>query len=175
MTKLKELYIGKNKITKLQNLDKLENLEILSIQSNRILVIENLEKLSKLEQLYISHNGLEKIEGLSSNKELTTIDLAGNRIKLIENLDGLPKLEEFWVRFYLNIVNKQMPYGMRCAGNKIFIMCYCSLTTIFWMTGIKLIIYDMPLLKRSILKEIQSGRMETIPTTVVELSWLYQV
>jgi protein phosphatase 1 regulatory subunit 7 len=39
LTKLKQLYLGKNKIAKLENLDSLVELEILSIQSNRIVKV----------------------------------------------------------------------------------------------------------------------------------------
>lgn len=34
---------------------------------NRITKIEGLEALTELEELYLSHNGLTKIEGLSGN------------------------------------------------------------------------------------------------------------
>jgi protein phosphatase 1 regulatory subunit 7 len=43
------------------------NLKILSIQSNRITKMENLEGLVSLEELYLSHNGLTKLEGLEKN------------------------------------------------------------------------------------------------------------
>lgn len=52
---------------RLQGLETLKSLKILSIQSNRITKLENLEELTNLEELYISHNGLEKIEGLEKN------------------------------------------------------------------------------------------------------------
>lgn len=40
---------------------------MLSIQSNRITKLENLEDLTALEELYISHNGIETLEGLAAN------------------------------------------------------------------------------------------------------------
>lgn len=51
----------------LQNLDTFSSLKILSIQSNRITKMEGLEGLVNLEELYLSHNGLMKIEGLEKN------------------------------------------------------------------------------------------------------------
>ena len=45
LTKLKQLYLGKNKIAKLENLDSLVELEILSIQSNRIVKVRNSTRL----------------------------------------------------------------------------------------------------------------------------------
>uniref|UniRef100_H3AL25 Protein phosphatase 1 regulatory subunit 7 n=1 Tax=Latimeria chalumnae TaxID=7897 RepID=H3AL25_LATCH len=97
LTKLDSLFLGNNKIPKLQNLDGLTNLTVLSIQSNRITKIEGLQSLLNLRELYISHNGIEVIEGLESNKKLTTLDIAANKVKKIENISHLTELEEFWM------------------------------------------------------------------------------
>ena len=72
------------------------NLTILSMQSNRISKIENLDKLPKLEELYLSDNGLIKLEGLDHLCKLKVLDLANNKIERIENVDSLKELEEFW-------------------------------------------------------------------------------
>lgn len=96
---LKQLYIGKNKITKIQNLEELTELECLVLQSNRITRIENLDQLTKLDQLYISENGITVIENLDSQVKLQTLDLAMNRITVIENVRHLSELEELWVCF----------------------------------------------------------------------------
>lgn len=74
-------------------------LECLSLQSNRIVKLENLDKLVNLTELYISENGIERIENLAENKALETLDLAKNRVKVLENLDHLACLEELWVGF----------------------------------------------------------------------------
>ena len=123
---MESLFLGKNKITKLQvsptltflaqfylhvhmltlvyilgicqGLDKLLKLKLLSIQSNRLAKIEGLETLVHLEELYISHNGIKKMEGLDTLVNLVTLDLSNNFIKRIENVSHLTKLEEFWVR-----------------------------------------------------------------------------
>jgi protein phosphatase 1 regulatory subunit 7 len=50
-------------------------LRLLSIQSNRITKIEGLENLVNLEEFYISHNGLEKLEGLENNVGTDSIPL----------------------------------------------------------------------------------------------------
>lgn len=101
-----------------QNLDKLTNLKILSLQSNRITKIENLEKLENLEELYLSHNGVESMEGLEHNvsdsgmmqdmitevafqNKLKTLDIGANFIPAIENISHLTSLEELWVRLSL--------------------------------------------------------------------------
>ena len=59
MDNLESLYLGKNKITQISNLDTISKLKLLSLQSNRIVTIENLDKLVNLEELYISHNGIK--------------------------------------------------------------------------------------------------------------------
>ena len=64
---LEELYLGKNKITKMANLSSLTKLKILALMSNRITVICGLECLVNLEQLYLSHNGIEKLDGIQAN------------------------------------------------------------------------------------------------------------
>ncbi|KAG8686519.1 hypothetical protein FRC09_014071 [Ceratobasidium sp. 395] len=100
---LEELWLGKNKITKLQGLSTLKRLRVLSIQSNRITKLEGLEDLTGLEEFYISHNGLAKIEGLERNVKLRTLDVGGNAIKAVEGISHLKELEEFWVSIQFNI------------------------------------------------------------------------
>ena len=80
---------------------------MLSIQSNRITKLENLDALENLEELYISHNGLTRIEGLDSNLKLATLDIAGNRIREVENVKHLSKMEEFWVSESLVVLTRQ--------------------------------------------------------------------
>lgn len=122
MVNLEELWLGKNKITKLEGLESLKKLKVLSIQSNRITKLENLEALSALDQLYISHNGIERLEGLDHNvsrsfplseglvltdsyqNKLTTLDIGTNFISTIENIAHLTNLEELWVWSLLRAV-----------------------------------------------------------------------
>ncbi len=87
--------MGKNKIKKIENLN-LPNLSILSIQSNRLTKMENLDSLINLSELYLSDNGLTKIEGLEKLANLRVLDLARNLIERIENIENLKNLEEFW-------------------------------------------------------------------------------
>lgn len=88
--------MGKNKIKKIENLDALRNLSILSLQSNRITKLENLDNLVSLTEFYMSDNGLTKIEGLDNLKKLKVLDLSNNLIERIENMNNLQELEEFW-------------------------------------------------------------------------------
>ncbi|XP_059816223.1 protein phosphatase 1 regulatory subunit 7-like [Hypanus sabinus] len=69
----------------------------LFLQSNRLTKIEGMQGLVNLQELYLSHNGIEVIEGLENNKKLTTLDIANNRVKKIENVSHLTELQEFWM------------------------------------------------------------------------------
>lgn len=69
---------------------------ILSLQSNRITKIENLDFLVNLRELYLSENGITKIQGLENLSKLKFLDLSSNQIEKIENVEHLKELEEFW-------------------------------------------------------------------------------
>jgi protein phosphatase 1 regulatory subunit 7 len=58
-----------------KNLDTFKSLKILSLQSNRITKLEGLGGLTNLEEIYLSHNGLKKIEGLEHNVSLRFVPL----------------------------------------------------------------------------------------------------
>jgi len=77
---LEELWLGKNKITKLEGLGSLKKLKILSIQSNRITKLEGLDELEDLEQLYLSHNGIKVIEGLEHNVRIILLSLFASHL-----------------------------------------------------------------------------------------------
>lgn len=69
---------------------------MLSIQSNRLTKLEGLETLTNLEELYFSHNGITKLENLEHNTKLTTLDLGANQVEKIENVRHLSNLTQFW-------------------------------------------------------------------------------
>nr|AGS43928.1 SDS22-delta81-171-myc3 [Cloning vector pAG118] len=99
LSNLEEIWLGKNSIPRLINLHPLKNLKILSIQSNKLKKIENLEELTNLEELYLSHNFITKIEGLEKNLKLTTLDVTSNKITSLENLNHLSNLTDIWASF----------------------------------------------------------------------------
>lgn len=67
LIQMTELYLGKNKIAKIENLFPLSNLRILALMSNRLIKIEGLEELKNLQELYLSGNAITKLEGLENN------------------------------------------------------------------------------------------------------------
>jgi protein phosphatase 1 regulatory subunit 7 len=66
LTNLKNLWLGRNKITKIEGLDTLTQLKRLDLQTNRIVSLEGLNGLVSLEELYLAHNGVPNIQNVQS-------------------------------------------------------------------------------------------------------------
>lgn len=87
----KVLSLSDNKIDRIMNIP--STLLKLSLKSNVISRIENLDKSSKIRILDLSNNKITMIENLNHCKNLQELDLANNLIKIIENLDTLKELK----------------------------------------------------------------------------------
>ncbi|KAL7754416.1 protein phosphatase regulatory subunit Sds22 [Sorochytrium milnesiophthora] len=101
LSNLRDLFFVANKIGAIENLDGMPNLRNLElganrIRSNRITKIEGLDKLQNLEELYLSHNGIKVIEGLEHNVKLRVLDITNNQIEHLGGVKHLAKLEELW-------------------------------------------------------------------------------
>ncbi|KAL9128236.1 MAG: hypothetical protein Q9217_003052 [Psora testacea] len=105
LTGLEELWLGKNKIMELKtgrwtdgrkNISHLQNLKILSLQSNRLSRLSGVSNLPNLEEIYISHNALTEISGLHNNVNLRVLDVSNNQIQQLSGLKQLGNLEELW-------------------------------------------------------------------------------
>jgi Leucine-rich repeat (LRR) protein len=68
-------------ISEIKGMEKLKNLEILSLRLNQIKEIKGLDHLSNLKELYLSGNQIEKIKGLETLINLALLYLSENRIK----------------------------------------------------------------------------------------------
>lgn len=73
---------------------KLTNLRELFLAKNSITSISNLEGCSRLTKLWLYSNSITKIENLENNSYLQDIWLQDNKIKMIENLENLVNLQE---------------------------------------------------------------------------------
>lgn len=82
--KLEELVLSKNFITKIENLDGLENLKSLALNDNKIEKIENLDNLKNLELLSLDDNHIKKIENLGGLDNLKVVSLKYNWFDNIE-------------------------------------------------------------------------------------------
>ena len=123
LTNLRELWLGKNKITELkvrtpsfpprddpprsanphappppQNLEKLHNLTILSLPSNRLTspTLAHLSLLPQLREFYASHNALTSLAPLAAAAGLRTLDISSNPVASLAGLAPLRDLEELW-------------------------------------------------------------------------------
>lgn len=101
---LEELWLGKNKIEKIEGLSNLIKLRRLDVQSNRLTSINGLEaQIESLEELYLAHNGIDdegamEQDGLQLKFEnLTTLDLSKNRLSSCRPFAHLDTLNELWL------------------------------------------------------------------------------
>ncbi|KAF9595490.1 hypothetical protein IFM89_000408 [Coptis chinensis] len=76
---LKELYVSKNEVTKMEELDHLYNLHILELGSNRLRVMENLHNLTNLQELWLGRNRIRTVN-LCGLKCIRKISLQRNRL-----------------------------------------------------------------------------------------------
>ena len=85
LTQLEELFISDNKIESLEPLEHNPNISILDVQDNPISSLRGVEKLSKLENLWASKCKLDSFEelerALKDKEALSEIYLEGNPLQ----------------------------------------------------------------------------------------------
>lgn len=91
-TKILCLSLENNLITKIENLEILNNLLFLTLYNNKISEIENFNIVPKLKVLFLGKNYISKIKNLDCLSDLEVLDLHANKISIIENLENLTKL-----------------------------------------------------------------------------------
>lgn len=93
-----KLSLSTNAIEKIANLNGLKNLKILSLARNNIKSLNGLEAVAdKLEELWFSYNLVEKLKGIQVLKKLKVLYLSNNLVKDVAELNklgDLPVLEE---------------------------------------------------------------------------------
>ncbi|XP_076463874.1 dynein axonemal light chain 1-like [Babylonia areolata] len=88
------LSLSTNAIEKIANLNTLKNLKILSLARNNIKSLTGLEAVADtLEQLWVSHNLIEKLRGLGPLKKLTVLYVSNNNVKDITEVYSLSTLK----------------------------------------------------------------------------------
>nr|VZI43627.1 unnamed protein product [Spirometra erinaceieuropaei] len=76
------LSLSTNCIEKISNLNALKKLRILSLARNNIKQLSGIEVLGEtLEELWISYNNVEKLKGINALKKLTVLYMANNKVK----------------------------------------------------------------------------------------------
>ncbi|XP_022729403.1 protein phosphatase 1 regulatory subunit pprA-like isoform X2 [Durio zibethinus] len=93
---IKELYVSKNEVTKMEEIDHLHELQILELGSNRFRVMENLQNFTKLQELWLGRNRIKVINlcGLGCIKK---ISLQSNRLTSMIGLEECMALEELYL------------------------------------------------------------------------------
>lgn len=83
-------------IEKIENFDLLcRHIKILLLQNNLIEKMENLNKLRELEYLNLALNNISKIEGIENCESLEKLDLTCNFIDSENYLDSLKNLKKW--------------------------------------------------------------------------------
>ncbi|XP_021900077.1 protein phosphatase 1 regulatory subunit pprA isoform X2 [Carica papaya] len=93
---LKELYVSKNEVTKMEEIDHLHDLQILELGSNRLRVMENLQNLTKLQELWLGRNRI-KLVNLCGLKCIKKISLQSNRLTSMKGFEDCVALEELYL------------------------------------------------------------------------------
>jgi len=98
LTACEHLSLSTNCIEKIANLNGLKNLKVLSLGRNNIKNLNGLEAVSdSLVQLWISYNSIEKLKGIGVLKKLKVLYMSNNLVKdwaEFQKLGELPVLEE---------------------------------------------------------------------------------
>lgn len=93
---LKELYVSKNEVTKMEELEHLHHLQILELGSNRFRVMENLETLTTLQELWLGRNRIRAVN-LCGLKCIRKISLQSNRLTSMLGFQECVTLEELYL------------------------------------------------------------------------------
>ncbi|KAL3747436.1 hypothetical protein ACJRO7_016255 [Eucalyptus globulus] len=93
---LKELYVSKNEVPKIEEIDHFTDLQILELGSNRLRVMENLQTLVKLQELWLGRNRIKTVN-LCGLKCIEKISLQSNRLTSMAGFEGCIALEELYL------------------------------------------------------------------------------
>jgi len=93
LTACEQLSLSTNCIEKIANLNGLKNLKILSLGRNNIKNLNGLEAVAEtLEELWISYNQIEKLKAIQVLKKLKVLYMSNNQVKEWSEFDKLQSL-----------------------------------------------------------------------------------
>ncbi|KAI7728179.1 hypothetical protein M8C21_001952 [Ambrosia artemisiifolia] len=93
---LKELYVSKNEVTKIEEIEHFHELQILELGSNRLRVMENMQNLTNLQELWLGRNRIKSIN-LCGLKCIKKLSLQSNRLISMKGLEECTSLEELYL------------------------------------------------------------------------------
>lgn len=97
LTRLENLYLGKNNIKKIGNLGHLTGIKNLNLEDNKVSHLEPLYKFTNLFSLNLKNNQISNIEDLRNFSNLRYLNLEGNPINTFKVLPHLAGLESLHV------------------------------------------------------------------------------
>ncbi|KAK3753630.1 hypothetical protein QZH41_014737, partial [Actinostola sp. cb2023] len=90
LTSCQKLSLSTNCIEKIANLNGLKNLKILSLGRNNIKNLNGLEAVADtLQELWISYNSIEKLKGIGVLKKLKVLYMSNNQVKVWDEFQKL--------------------------------------------------------------------------------------
>lgn len=89
--------LGKNMIERIRNLQNLNKLDVLDLHSNKITKIENINHLSELRVLNLANNLITAVENLNGLISLTELNLRRNLIESVNGLQHCPRLQRIFL------------------------------------------------------------------------------
>jgi len=95
---LEEIRLGKNSITNLDFLKNCKGLKRVIAPNNNIKSISELGEMSTLEMIALDHNEIEEIPDLSRNKNLKSLFIQFNRLRDVHNVRNFPELISLLIR-----------------------------------------------------------------------------
>lgn len=93
---LKELYVSKNEVPKIEEIDHFHELQILELGSNRLRVMENIQNLTNLQELWLGRNRIKSVN-LCGLKCIKKISLQSNRLTSMKGFEECVALEELYL------------------------------------------------------------------------------
>jgi Leucine-rich repeat (LRR) protein len=99
-------YLQQNLISKIENLEMLDNLDTLTLSENMLTDLNNASKIPKLHSLQVNQNhlhNLEDIQDLRDCANLSILDLANNNLdnpEIISILEAMPNLGNEKIIFF---------------------------------------------------------------------------
>ncbi|GAB4852638.1 hypothetical protein Ancab_016853 [Ancistrocladus abbreviatus] len=93
---VKELYVSKNEVTKIEEIEHFHQLQILELGSNKLRVMENLENLKILQELWLGRNRIRAVN-LCGLKCIKKISLQSNRLTSMKGFEDCVALEELYL------------------------------------------------------------------------------
>ncbi|PHU16817.1 hypothetical protein BC332_12512 [Capsicum chinense] len=93
---LRELYVSKNDVTKMEEIEHFHELQILELGSNRLRVMELLENMKNLQELWLGRNRIRAVN-LCGLKCIKKISLQSNRLTSMNGFQGCVALEELYL------------------------------------------------------------------------------